>query len=151
MDILLHPTFRVPCPYLTLWDENGKMLPWSQVQEAMVTDYVGDSGNDGSPTVNATKDPEFMFVQEEHPFLGSPGLCLHVCGLSERMELLGVTSSTSADRDKGYKDKDDQMRVKEEAAGMYLLRWFAVVGPTIGMPISPTFYRQAECLFRGGH
>lgn len=76
-------------------------------------------------------------IEEEHPFLGVPYKTIHPCGLPERMEIM---------RSAARGGPGDHVVQSEESPvdPLYLLKWFALTGPLICMPVSPNFYVAAQ-------
>lgn len=65
-----------------------------------------------------------IWIEDEHPMSGDRCLTLHICGISERMNLL---------TGKHHPMNDET----------YLLKWFSFIGPYIGICWKPDIF---ECL-----
>lgn len=121
-DIVIHPIFGVLAPYLRLWDGNGSYLSVSALEQ-----WFEKCGK------NVASDSNFdsVFIAEEHPYYGYPCFTLHVCGIEKLMQHLASSTVSSCPGDDGC----------------YLLRWLTMVGPTIGLVITPHFFAQVSPLF----
>ena len=77
-----------------------------------------------------------MFILEDHPVLCYPCHTLgNVCDIQKQMELLNDLNILE-NIDNNIEDKNI----------LYLLRWFSLIGPKIGLPISSEFFHQASQL-----
>lgn len=109
IDIILHPTYQVPCPYIRLFDSSGQPIAGSVYQALMKKKKMQESGPCTEIKIdkNETFDPDhcdedfgdleildvhflesFEVIYEEHPYKQTPCLCVHVCGLLPRIKLL---------------------------------------------------------------
>ncbi len=70
------------------------------------------------------------WLEDEIPGLGLPGLCLHICGLNERMDLLTADKTLICIDSEFYPVGDN----------LYLLKWFCALGPIVGYNFSPSEY-----------
>lgn len=183
IDIILHPIYQVPCPYVRLHDGNGQpvsekvilTLTNSQSNKRVNVDESHSSSSGASATVpppsnfdDGTRHLEievdhskFKFTYEEHPYLQTPCLCLHVCGVGERMGLMdptaaqvlaskGVTNfvemkndcDTNSHRKEGVKGVNSQDSTRN--ADLYFLNWFMLIAHTIGFQVTASFYQNAS-------
>ena len=174
IDIILHPTYQVPCPYIRLFDSSGQPITESTYQVLMERGKVQGS----SQITEKKKDGDELFVPdccdedfgdeenrdcqssanyeviyEEHPYKQIPCLCVHVCGLLPRMELLESIEHPmkSASIAKGYNTSGDRSTdlppCSTSMSGpdnhdKYFLHWLVLMGPTIGLHISTDLYND---------
>ena len=72
---------------------------------------------------------------------GVPAACLHICGLPERMATLQAVER--ARQGAGGRSLGGARR-------LYLLQWFALVGPLLALPLPPAAHqRVARRLLEG--
>ena len=79
-----------------------------------------------------------MLSQDEHPVLGRPFCCLHPCGTAARMRHLGGPPPEKEACDDGD-DDDDNDAVRGMA---YLIKWFGVVAPVVGLRYPAAFVQR---------
>jgi hypothetical protein len=138
IDICLHPTYCIPCPYLRAYDSSGSLYSVENILKLFSTRRSSNSSivehgddfdlvtdNDGSDLMTSP----ILFCTEEHPFNGRPYTTLELCGLRERLESVELVENN---------------RETTLPSELYLLNWFSVVGPGIGLPTSPAFYVAAK-------
>jgi Autophagocytosis associated protein, active-site domain len=102
-------------------------------------------------TATALDDGSLLAIDllpDDHPYLCSPCFRLHVCGVAERMALLSSTCTCIVYSDGADEDEEIQRCLHRLAAtGMqderYMLRWLALVGPQLGLAISPSAFNKA--------
>lgn len=82
-----------------------------------------------------------MLSQDEHPVLGRPFCCLHPCGTAARMRHLGCPAPVAGTPPNGACGGDDD---NGAVRGMvYLIRWFGLVAPVVGLPYPAAFVQRA--------
>ena len=174
IDVLLHPMYEVPCPFIRMYDCRGQLLPTITTQ-SLVSRVFHSPTIGGTDAKKDTKEENHIqFTFEEHPYLTIPCLCLHVCGVRECMAMLdlsrpqerkfapsavrdmtGITdnnhssssSSSSSSDSSSNTDGDNSNNTDDSASSdMYLLRWFSLVGPAIGLHISPQLFAKLSSL-----
>ena len=125
---------QVPCPYLRLYvslpgqkDDSKHCTPLDTISiDHLLRRHVDKQMKRGKLHVEIAAQTT---IEEEHPFLGIPAACLHICGIPERLAIMQGQQTIEDDR------------------GLYLLQWFSLVGPYLGMPIdSGTFQRVSSFL-----
>jgi hypothetical protein len=90
-------------------------------------------------------------MEEDHPITGHPVLTLHVCGVSERIDLMlrktaqHSSSGTQPDLHAAVEENSCSFRHEESSSVWspplaYMLLWFALVGPSAGIRITPVLY-----------
>jgi Autophagocytosis associated protein, active-site domain len=184
IDIILHPIYRVPCPYVRLFDANGQ--PTSEDAIQMLTSSQrntshsrgsldkphnsSSSASDKVPSPNPFEDGishlevnagDCKFTYEEHPYLHTPCLCLHVCGVGDRLGLIdsmatqapltmgpkfldGITSESGSNHH-GMEEVDGSGSKGEVSnADLYFLNWFMLVARKIGFQVTASFYQNAS-------
>jgi hypothetical protein len=138
IDICLHPTYCIPCPYLRAYDSSGSLYSVENILKPFLTkrgdssstvesgdDFDSVPDNDGSDNMQSP----VLFCTEENPSTGRPYTTLELCGLRERLESVQLAENN---------------RETTLPSELYLLNWFSVVGPGIGLPTSPAFYVAAK-------
>jgi hypothetical protein len=124
-DVILHPIYGVPtCCVLRAWDASGGLLTLDEFQSAVRAANCAQEPYNN--TAGDKRHYEFgTLTPEAHPISGAPCWSMHVCQLSEIMKMI-----SGAD---------------EELCGdLYMLRWLALVGPHIGLQLSPAYYIAVE-------
>ena len=114
IDIILHASYLVPCPYISICDNAGNFISLEDFNNYFQLIY-------GFIFCDLTH-----FILDEHPVSGLPCYTLHICGIQEYMEII------SQQENNDHVDK------------LYLLKWFSIVGMKFSMPISPIFYKEAS-------
>eukprot|EP00624_Nannochloropsis_granulata_P001569 evm.model.NODE_1774_length_14472_cov_27.124170.5 len=72
-----------------------------------------------------------VLSQDEHPILGQPFFFLHPCGTPGRMARLLI---------EGERVGEDDDETKKAQIGLtYLVKWFSLVAPVLGLSFPPTF------------
>jgi hypothetical protein len=140
IDVVLHPVYRVPCPYLRVFTAStGQPVPVDQALTLLTGPDGAFSGAEtsvgtaveaaaeGSPVDIVAAAGGAEYGVEEHPFLHMPCLCVHVCGVGECLAALAAAAG-------GGRDEADL------GAGPYLARWLALVGPALGLRVSPQLF-----------
>lgn len=85
IDILLHPAYQIPCPYINAWDSAGSILGISDLVNILTTSH-------SIPT---------EFIMDEHPEFGNPCFTLHPCGIVECMRMLETLPDKICEERKG--------------------------------------------------
>ena len=162
VDVLLHPMYEVPCPFIRMYDCRGQLLPAITTQSLLARVFHSPTigGTDANKDIKEEKHIQFTF--EEHPYLTIPCLCLHVCGVRECMSMLDLSrpqerqfapstvsdmtgiidnNHSSSGGSNNNSNGDNSNNTDDSASSdMYLLRWFSLVGPAIGLHISPQLF-----------
>lgn len=164
IDIILHPIYLVPCPYIQLHGRNGQSMSVTELRDLIITQrspavahpYLGRSFS-GSKGMVDEEVEEVEVTIEEHPYNQAICLCPHLCGLGQRLALLsksdspplgchagnGVSKETDRQPIPIASDSEVDSNVDYlESPDFYLLNWFILVGPTIGIRHSPSFYSK---------
>ena len=76
MDIITHPTYNIPCPFIRLWYSSGCLLNLSDVKGFL---FNGNHEIDN-------------YQQEEHPFHGTPCFTFHICGIEENLKVCDTSN-----------------------------------------------------------
>ena len=157
IDIILHPLYLVPCPYIQLFDSKGQPLTADHIQLLirsfrleMCTGHNDCAkcetiGNTCDKEAKCSEDEKFLeYLYEEHPYTLTPCLCLHVCGLGASLALIDSTNTIS----NNYENRSSNLRATDGNAtyptvDLYLLSWFTLVGPAIGINVDMAFYQAA--------
>ncbi|CAN1345252.1 Ubiquitin-like-conjugating enzyme ATG10 [Linum perenne] len=109
LHIIYSASFRVPVLYFRAYRSDGGNLGLNEIERALPAN-----------SVKLLLESKWTFItQEEHPYLNRPWCKLHPCGTSEWMKLLFQA-------EKG---------VKKPGLDLYLLSWFSVVAPMVGIRI----------------
>lgn len=183
IDIILHPIYQVPCPYVRLFDGNGQpasddaiqMLIYSQRNTRQSCNRVLDNRHSSSSTASdnipypfddgarhlEVDSDDSKFTYEEHPYLRTTCLCLHVCGVGDRLGLIDSTvtqaAATMDPRNFDVMDNDSDSNChrnegvngvnsegKASNADIYFLNWFMLVAHKIGFQVTASFYQDAS-------
>lgn len=115
IDIIMHPSFLTPIPFISVHDSTGSTASLHQVDELL--DEI-DGQSDSFRFVSAS------LLEVEHPHTSRPCWTIHGCGVKEFVDKVTVTCG-------------------DVPSGVTLLRWFSAVGPQFGVPISPAFFAAA--------
>lgn len=165
IDIILHPIYLAPCPYIQIYNQNGRPISAGTLRNLINVHKSSRTASSiaGSafPDLVGMIDEEIEVMVEEHPFSQSICLCPHICGLGERLALLrkynppaqgciGKTATLGLDRcaipvasDRDIENSSLNSHEKS-CKDFYLLNWFILVGPAIGIRNSPSFYCKVE-------
>jgi Autophagocytosis associated protein, active-site domain len=182
IDIILHPIYQVPCPYVRLFDANGQPASDDAIQ--MLTSSERNTSHlcgslekpHSSSSIASDKVPspisqfgvdadDSKFTYEEHPYLQTPCLCLHVCGVGDRLGLIDSIVNQAPlpmgpKHSDGKKSETDSNCHGMEAgdsvgsngrmsnADLYFLNWFMLVAHKIGFQVTASFYQNASDLLR---
>lgn len=165
IDILLHPVYAVPSPYIRLWDHHGNLLQLSEVQDIIARGQrVGTAVAQQSSSSHDNRVASMKtLVMDMHPMLDITCYTLHICKLRDIMELMlsggdGVVKEATAAnstvgvevRDIIYED-DDFFQYNRQSKMMYCLNWLSLVGPSIGFMMRPVQYEAALRCNPSGH
>ncbi|CAN0824373.1 Ubiquitin-like-conjugating enzyme ATG10 [Linum grandiflorum] len=108
LHIIYSASFRVPVLYFRAYCSDGGNLGLDEIERALPAN-----------SVKLLLESKWTFItQVEHPYLNRPWYKLHPCGSSEWMKLL-------LQAEKGVKP----------GVELYLLSWFSVVAPMVGIAI----------------
>ncbi|CAL1407895.1 unnamed protein product [Linum trigynum] len=103
--IIYSASFRVPVLYFRAYCSDGRSLGLNEIESVLPAN-----------SAKVLLESKWTFItQEEHPYLNRPWCKLHPCGSSDWMKLL--------------------FQAVEQAMELYLVSWFSVVGPVIGLSI----------------
>jgi hypothetical protein len=124
-DVILHPIYGVPtCYVLRAWDASGGLLTLDKFQSAVRGAHCAQEPS--NYTAADKRHYEFgTLTPEAHPISGAPCWSMHVCQLSEIMKMISGAE-------------------EDHYGGLYMLRWLALVGPHIGLQLSPAYYNAVE-------
>ena len=170
IDIVLHPIYLVPCPYIQLCNRNGQSVSVAELRNlinshrssTIANSYPGSDFTDAADMV----EEEVEVTIEEHPYSQAICLCPHFCGLGQRLALLrkcesppqgcyiGNWVSQEHDRQPIPTAGDSEVNSNIdylESSDFYLLNWFILVGPKIGIRHSPSFYSKIEHMIKCFH
>jgi Autophagocytosis associated protein, active-site domain len=172
IDIILHPTYQVPCPYIRLFDNSGQPITDSvyqslirkknvngecnkKVERSKIEPLASDDCYEDFDVVEDLDDQPseyYEVIYEEHPYLQIPCLCVHVCGLLPRIELLESSgqSMKSAFAAQGCQTEDNLITdslctsatIRSNSIDNYFLHWLVLMGPTIGLEITTDLYKD---------
>lgn len=171
--VLLHPVYQVPCPYIQLRlclsgerdictdantvklqreeeDERGAVLSVAALDMLLrrASSARTDIGAGTQSQPQAEPEDVLVLIEEEHPFLGVPAACLHICGLSDRLAILqGQVAQWDHQQPQSQAETQDEQGgtvVSDGGDGsslsprrLYLLQWFSLVAPLLGLPPLP--------------
>jgi hypothetical protein len=156
--VALHPTYQVPAVYVKLCNDKGEPASARRLASILAASVSGNGAVVDARTEAAADVTEAAagaalplaagggaggesgddgeWIEDEIPCGGAlgVGLCLHCCGVRERMALLvplppgaGLGAGLGAAAEPG-------------ADPLYLLKWFCAVGPYFGAKPSPSDY-----------
>jgi len=135
LDILMHPTYSVPCPYISLWESSGQPLSIEEIE--MLFGLADQSKSNGSE-----------LIAEENPLTNRPSFALHVCGIGERLQEM-YKHEEDVDKDE-ERDTAGQICETTSTSLTWFLKWLVLVGPKIGFPVSPSLFQHLGKYLRGG-
>jgi hypothetical protein len=130
IDILLHPTYQVPSPFLRLWNRSGSYLTLDQAQAFLDQHVLRDQSSIETQENVASTHAVFplgRLIQDLHPYDGNACYTIHVCEVSNYIDVL-------------YQSKELNSVAIEK---VYMLLWFSMIGPHLGLALSPYDYRAA--------
>lgn len=158
--IVYSDVFRVPSLWLAAAWPDGRPLTEAELAGALPTPPdVAFTEDDGQVHVDGperqrnetTRQPRqvverwTMLSQDEHPVLGRPFCCLHPCGTAARMRHLlpppetpDAGTPTAAMDGGGNADDDGAVH-----GAAYLIKWFGLVAPVVGLPYPAAFAQRA--------
>lgn len=113
-------SYSVPVLYFTAWKQDGSTLFLEEIWSRVPEFYQ-----------NQLKNQRWtMLTQQEHPHLGRPYFIIHPCHTSDLM-------------------KNAILVAKKQENFNYLVSWLSVVGPIVGLEISPHYITKycssADC------
>lgn len=129
--IMYHPSDGTLVPYLRYYFQNGECLTIQETE-----DVIARIASKSKSCEQRGDEVDHRFHQfgrlalDHHPLFGSPVLSIHVCNVEE---LLKLSSSQETKLINAY-----QSRGADSLAAA--LNWFALVGPYLGLPCSPSTY-----------
>jgi hypothetical protein len=145
VDVTYSPTWRVPLLCFTAQrcarSDGGRQGPlaWADLApllpRALGDDLGGGGGSSGSEVGGSGGEPGAwpLVTEELHPATGLPCFTLHPCATAARMASLlqsrkcpSTAAAAAAPSNRGD--------------GRYLLAWLAMVGPAVGLAVSPCFF-----------
>ena len=175
IDIILHPTYQVPCPYIRLFDNTGQPITeriyqalirkkivqgngqCSKVERDKIEPLISDDAYEDFDDVENIDDQpsvNYEVIYEEHPYLQIPCLCVHICGLLPRIELLESSGQPmkSISSAQGCQTEDNlstdslpcttTTTTGSNSIDSYFLHWLVLMGPTIGLEITTDLYKD---------
>jgi hypothetical protein len=173
VDIFLDTTFFTVCPYvLKVWDSSGRIWSLEQFQswlcfsfstrESKSVDYnellfettkpcgirhnnsITFGGKASGLESRDFRQYEFgTLLPEIHPITGLPSWALHICQLTEIMELVSGEDSKNESNVHHCAEKGDYV-LRNERDTLFLLRWFCLVGPSFGLRVGAATYKRLE-------
>ena len=151
IDILMHPVYAVPSPYIRLWDQHGNLLQLRELQDVIIHGQSLGTITEVQPLSSDDNRVASLksLVMDMHPMLDVTCYTLHICKLRDIMELMlsggGVVKEAAANSTGGevrdiheavFFQTDRQLKV-------YCLNWLSLVGPSIGFTMRPEQYEAA--------
>lgn len=167
IDILMHPVYAVPSPYIRLWDQQGNLLQLREVQDVIIHGQrIGTSVVQQQSLSSDDNRVASMksLVMDMHPMLDVTCYTLHICKLRDIMESMlsggdGVVeeeaaAATAANSTVGCEVRggnDDDLEAvffqhNRRLKQLYCLNWLSLVGPSIGFTMRPGQYEAAAAL-----
>lgn len=159
IDIMVHPTYNIPCPYLRIWYQHtGKLLDHVEINQLMkFFNYRNSTDNNINNLSiynniyynNITDHRIYSFGQlenEMHPILDTPCYSIHVCMLQDLMkESILTYQYHHYDRTK-LNSLSDSTITCNAYHSFYLLNWISLVGNFIGFHITTEDYTSLSKL-----
>lgn len=136
--VAIHSVYGVPTAYVdSMWNESGNVFDLNTCQEFL--DDIRLNGNGiGHPLIHgdnhdARDNRQYEFGRltvEIHPISDKPCYSFHICQLPAIMSMLNTTS----------------VRLNEARGdnNLYLLNWFALMGPYFGCKFPPSVYSKLD-------
>jgi len=79
LDIILHPIYNIPSPYIRIWDTSGRLLNLNEIQSLLFSK-------------NKNKH-QIEILIDEHPVIGTPCYTFHICGINECIQLMDTNNN----------------------------------------------------------
>jgi hypothetical protein len=114
IDWMLHPTYRVPTPYVTMANKSGQPISMKNTECLLRSLYE----------TTTTKLP---WIFEEHPYYCTPCFSLSICEIPERMRLCNECNEHEQNKNM-----------------MYFLQVLAMIGPVVGLRVSSRAFKIIE-------
>lgn len=132
IDILLHPAFQVPCPYIRMWDSSGSYLTAEKIQ-LFLDNYSMNrkvvNQEDHSLDIAYSRDHRVhifgRLYDTEHPNEGHMCSSIHVCDIDRYLQSKQVLDS-------------------DISLGNFMLSWFSLMSSHIGLSISPAEFLKCS-------
>jgi len=149
LDWIFHDVFLVPAPFVSIFDSSGQPVPGEAIGAfSRLTHSSASDGEAGSAA--GVEGIQLPWQAVEHPVHGVPCYSWHVCDLEDRLHRIGAVSLSSANGrgraavniSSGGGSGGDSSDCSHDP--LYLLRVLALLGPTVGLPISSARYVHAE-------
>jgi len=154
IDILMHPVYAVPSPYLRPWDQRGNLLQIDEVHEIIHGNRIDCEVTTSSPATNDNRDASVRaLMMDMHPILDITCYTLHICKLRDIMEMMTDCGDDPLDMMIiGAADKEAALIRGEVRSSslhhyrrlkLYCLNWLSLIGPSIGFTMRPVQYDAA--------
>lgn len=155
LDWIFHDVFLVPAPFVSIFDSSGQPVPVESIGAfSRLTHSSASDGEAGSAA--GVEGIQLPWQAVEHPVHGVPCYSWHVCDLEGRLhahcscrDAVSVSVSrangrAAVDISSGGGSGGDSSDCSHDP--LYLLRALALLGPTVGLPISSGRYVHAQQL-----
>lgn len=149
--VTLHPVYSVPAAYIErMWDNNGSSYSLNMCQEVLDLLRLPNTGGGKRTAISVAHSThsthsthnedhrhyEFgRLTMEIHPITEKPCFSFHLCQLQDIMSMLESSAVVPA----GSKVNSHASANQGE---LYLLNWFALLGPHFGFRMDPSLYKQ---------
>ena len=137
IDIIMHPSYFIPCPYIHISNQSGSVLP-IEVYTHMIQSYKSISTNSiNSYSCSSRSVNEYAYILDEHPITGLPCYTIHICGLHTAINQLNALPPT-------HNTPQSESPSSQRSDLLIMLQWFSLVGPSIGLPMTDgTIFKKA--------
>jgi hypothetical protein len=152
IDIIMHPVYNTPSPFMRFFDDSGAVF--DSLQTETICRACRSLCPEQPREILGIRDHRYnefgRVILDNHPFFGTPFYSLHVCHASQ---LLSVSSSLCQQHSYAQQQNEVVNRPGAVAAErppcpsrqsglMDALNWLSLFGPHIGLPFSPSIYSQ---------
>ena len=137
IDIIMHPSYFIPCPYIHITNQSGSVLP-IEVYTHMIQSYNNISTNSiNSYSCSSRSVNEYAYILDEHPITGLPCYTIHICGLHTALNQLNTLPPI-------HSTPLIESPTSQQSDLLIMLQWFSLVGPSIGLPMTDgTIFKKA--------
>jgi hypothetical protein len=147
-DLLFHPVYQCPAPYVRCHDSHGSWLSPHAVQALLLLLQTSTAARHPSASALASALTSTVqgqwgscgreaYAPVEHPRDGRPCVTVHVCDLPLRLKIMNSALSPSLSPSAG--------------CPLHLLQCIALLGGAVGLRLSSAAYAAAEAKLTAAH
>lgn len=150
IDIIMHPVYNIPSPFMRFFDDSGAVLDYLQTES--ICRACRSFSSEQPSAISDARDHRYhefgQIILDNHPFFGTPFYSLHVCHASQLLSVSTSVCHTYSQQQDEIDNRPDAIAVERPPCSSHLnglmeaLNWLSLFGPHIGLPFSPSIYSQ---------